>query len=233
MTITILPATVSSDARTLTSTGLQAFSTDPLNKALENYSSLNPTQRSEYLQWRTERNLDRMTGPGKFWFKAVDSATGDLVGYVGMLAPKKTRPESESSVDGWHASAPANTDLALFAAFVGKLEEMQERLMGRRDDYWCKFRRGMMFGGLANALTAVVSSMAVHPDYQGQGIAKRLLLKGLELADEAGEDVYLESTPGAKGLYLKVGFEVLEEFTVNDRFPMTVMLRKAGSKPSA
>lgn len=174
-----------------------------------------------------------MTGPGKFWFKAVDSATGDLVGYVGMLAPKKTRPDFESSVDGWHASAPANTDLALFAAFVGKLEEMQERLMGRRDDYWCKFRRGMMFGGLANALTAVVSSMAVHPDYQGQGIAKRLLLKGLELADEAGEDVYLESTPGAKGLYLKVGFEVLEEFTVNDRFPMTVMLRKAGSKPSA
>ena len=80
-----------------------------------------------------------MTGPGKFWFKAVDSTTGDLVGYVGMLAPKKTRPEPEGSVDGWHASAPANTDLALFAVFVGKLEEMQEKLMGRRDDYWCEF----------------------------------------------------------------------------------------------
>ena len=230
MTVTILPATVS-DARALTSTGLQAFSTDPLNKALENYSALDPTQRNEYLQWRTERNLDRMTGPGKSWFKAVDSATEDLVGYVGMLAPKKTRPGSESSTDEWHASAPANTDLELFAVFVGKLEEMQEKLMGGRDDYWCKFRRGMMFGGLANALTAVVSSMAVHPDYQGQGIAKRLLLRGLELADEAGEDVYLESTPGAKGLYLRVGFEVLEEFTVKDRFPMTVMLRRAGSKP--
>ena len=73
--------------------------------------------------------------------------------------------------------------------------------------------------------------MAVHPDYQGQGIAKRLLLKGLELADEAGEDVYLESTPGAKGLYQRVGFEVLEEFTVRATFPMTVMLRKAMSRP--
>ena len=129
MTVTILPATVS-DARALTSTGLQAFSTDPLNKALENYSALDPTQRNEYLQWRTERNLDRMTGPGKFWFKAVDSTTGDLVGYVGMLAPKKTRPEPERSVDEWHASAPANTDLELFATFVRKLEEMQEELMG-------------------------------------------------------------------------------------------------------
>jgi ribosomal protein S18 acetylase RimI-like enzyme len=69
--------------------------------------------------------------------------------------------------------------------------------------------------------------MAVHVDYQGQGIAKRLLFKGLELADEAGEDVYLESTPAAKGLYQRVGFEVLEEFTVKDEFPMTVMLRKA------
>lgn len=171
-----------------------------------------------------------MTGPGKFWFKAVDSATGNLVGYVGMLAPKKTRPEPESSVDEWHASAPANTDLELFAVFVGKLEEMQEKLMGGRDDYWCKFRRGMMFEGLANAFTAVVSSMAVHPDYQGQGIAKRLLLKGFELADEAGEDVYLESTPGAKGLYQRVGFELLEEFTVNEKFPMSVMLRKTKSQ---
>jgi len=72
--------------------------------------------------------------------------------------------------------------------------------------------------------------MTVHSDYQGQGIAKRLLLKGLEFPDEAGQDVYLESTPSGKGLYQRVGFEVLEEFTVKDTFPMTVMLRKATSK---
>jgi ribosomal protein S18 acetylase RimI-like enzyme len=81
-----------------------------------------------------------------------------------------------------------------------------------------------------NDSPVVVASMAVHVDYQGQGIAKQLLLKGLELADEAGEDVYLESTPAAKGVYLSVGFEVLEEFTVRDTFPMTVMLRKAKSQ---
>ena len=69
--------------------------------------------------------------------------------------------------------------------------------------------------------------MTVHPNYQGQGIAKRLLLKGLELSDEAGQDVYLESTPSGKGLYRRMGFEVLEEFIVRDTFPMTVMLRKA------
>lgn len=82
----------------------------------------------------------------------------------------------------------------------------------------------------ADAFDAVVSSMTVHPDYQGRGIAKRLLLQGLELAGEAGQDVYLESTPSGKGLYQRMGFEVLEEFTVKDTFPMTVMLRKAESK---
>lgn len=87
-----------------------------------------------------------------------------------------------------------------------------------------------MLTNLTDGLRAVVSSMAVHVDYQGQGIAKRLLLKGLELADEAGENVYLESTPAAKGFYQRVGFDVLEEFTVRDTFPMAAMLRKAKSQ---
>jgi hypothetical protein len=138
MAITILPVTPS-DAPSLTSLGLQAFSTDPLNAALEKYSTLDPTQRSEYLSWRTERNRRRMTGPGKFWFKAVDSATGNLVGYVGMLAPERSRPGPEA-VDEGLASAPANADMALWGDFVGRLEEMRERCMGGRGDYWCKFR---------------------------------------------------------------------------------------------
>jgi len=146
MTIDIVPAT-GPDAASLTSVGLQAFSTDPLNAALESYSSLDPTQRSEYLQWRTERNRRRMTGPGKFWFKAVDSATGNLVGYVGMLAPERSRPEPETP-DDWFASTPANADLELFGVFVGKLEEMKEKVMGARDDYWCKFASSKQVGSL-------------------------------------------------------------------------------------
>lgn len=72
--------------------------------------------------------------------------------------------------------------------------------------------------------------MAVDPAYQRRGIAKRLLLKVVELADEAGEDTYLESTPEAKKLYQSVGFEVLEEFAVKGEFPMTSYLRKAKAK---
>jgi len=137
MAIDIVPAT-GSDVGPLTIVGLQAFADDPLNKALEKVSELNQTQRSEHLEWRTQYNLRRMTGTGKFWFKAVDSANGHLIGYVGMLAPKNTRPENPSGVDESRAEVPANVDVGLLSVFERKCEEMRERHMGDRDDYWCK-----------------------------------------------------------------------------------------------
>jgi hypothetical protein len=136
MAITILPAT-SSDVVPLTIVGLQAFADDPLNKALEKFAELDPAQRSEHLQWRTQYNLRRMTGPGKFWFKAVDSATGELVGYVGMVGPKRTRPEPPK-IDENHAEVPANVDVELLGVFERTCEEMRKRHMGERDDYWCE-----------------------------------------------------------------------------------------------
>lgn len=148
MAIDIVLAT-GSDVGPLTIAGLQAFADDPLNKALEKVSELNPTERSTHLQWRTQYNLRRMTGPGKFWFKAVDSATGNLVGYVGMLAPKETRPEVPSDTDGSHAEVPANVDVELLAVFERKCEEMQKRHMAGRDDYWCKTLYGAAVGGFS------------------------------------------------------------------------------------
>lgn len=72
--------------------------------------------------------------------------------------------------------------------------------------------------------------MAVHPDYQGNGIAKRLLQKICEFADEAGQDVYLESTTAGQSLYKKGGFEVLGELSMLDgEYSLSSMLRKPKS----
>lgn len=76
--------------------------------------------------------------------------------------------------------------------------------------------------------------MAVHPDWQRRGIAKRLLLTVCAHADKAGQDVYLESAPPARKLYAANGFEVLkvddfaEMFDAPDGedFPLTYMLRR-------
>jgi len=69
--------------------------------------------------------------------------------------------------------------------------------------------------------------MAVDPDYQGHGIAKQLMQKLCELADEAQQDIYLESTVAGLSLYKKAGFEVLGELSMLDgEYLLSSMLRK-------
>lgn len=69
--------------------------------------------------------------------------------------------------------------------------------------------------------------MAVEPTYQGQGIAKQLLQKICELADKAGQDIYLESTKEGFSLYQKAGFEKVGEAPVLDgAYVLMSMLRK-------
>ena len=69
--------------------------------------------------------------------------------------------------------------------------------------------------------------MLVHPDYQGRGIAKRLLQRGLEEVDKVGQDVYLEGTEAGQSLYLTNGFEVVETITLmNGQYSMKAMIRR-------
>lgn len=70
--------------------------------------------------------------------------------------------------------------------------------------------------------------MVVHPDYQGQHIATKLLQRGLEEADKAGQDVYLEGTAAAKRLYYRCGFEDLEDIDLESvDYRLTAMIRHA------
>jgi ribosomal protein S18 acetylase RimI-like enzyme len=48
---------------------------------------------------------------------------------------------------------------------------------------------------------ADVCSMAVDPEWQGRGIGKLLLAEDCKRADQAGQDIYLESTVAGKRLY--------------------------------
>jgi GNAT superfamily N-acetyltransferase len=55
--------------------------------------------------------------------------------------------------------------------------------------------------------------LAVHPEFQRQGIGTTLLEWGMEGARD-GERVYLESSEAGMPLYLKKGFQILGEFRV-------------------
>lgn len=139
MAISILPATLA-DVRIMMPTGVKAFSSDPLNRAIENVDKATPEQRQDYLEWRIARNEKRMTGPGKHWFKAVDTDSGAIVGYTGIMAPEAESVNGlpEGKEPELNAATAAIMNKELYGEVERKLGEARERCMGARKDYWCK-----------------------------------------------------------------------------------------------
>lgn len=69
--------------------------------------------------------------------------------------------------------------------------------------------------------------MAVHPDFQAQGIGRKLLAEVCRLVDESSQDFYLESTPVGLKLYQNAGFESLGNIFFEGEYCLACMLRKA------
>jgi len=70
------------------------------------------------------------------------------------------------------------------------------------------------------ARRAIILRVAVHPDFQGRGIATELIERSFEelkkkQLDEVELDVDILKH-GAKGLYEKVGFQVVETFSLSE-----------------
>lgn len=62
--------------------------------------------------------------------------------------------------------------------------------------------------------------LAVHPDHQGGGLGRLLVLHGQQRASDAGRGVYLESTnPRNLGFYRSLGFRPTGEFTLQPDGP--------------
>lgn len=52
-----------------------------------------------------------------------------------------------------------------------------------------------------------IMDIAVHPDFQGHGIARRLVEWGINKAKEEAIPIELSATPAGSGLYAKLGFK--------------------------
>ena len=57
--------------------------------------------------------------------------------------------------------------------------------------------------------------LAVHPSYHGRGLGTRLIAPGLEAADKAGAQAYIEASPSGLPLYLKHGWEPVDELVID------------------
>lgn len=69
--------------------------------------------------------------------------------------------------------------------------------------------------------------LATDPGHQGQGIGSSLILTMLSRADGEGLPAYLETSKERNvAFYGRHGFEVVDQFTINDSPPMWLMWRE-------
>ncbi len=69
-------------------------------------------------------------------------------------------------------------------------------------------------------------SLAVHPDYYGKGLGKKLMDHTLEIIDKTGEPTYLESSnPKNHSFYHRLGYRKDHEIVLDGDTTITTMIR--------
>jgi hypothetical protein len=139
MAIKIIPAD-HNDAPRLVPIGIRAFKNDELHKRLENLEGLTPAELDQHMQWRIERNVRRMAGPHDHWYQAIDTETGEPVGYTGILAPEKGKTKGLFAADvETELPMPACINKEVHDMVAETSDRLRKEYMGVRGDYWCKF----------------------------------------------------------------------------------------------
>ncbi|KAK3683316.1 hypothetical protein B0T22DRAFT_384766 [Podospora appendiculata] len=130
----------------------------------------------------------------QYTFKAVDTATGDIVGIAMgdiFLRPRSEEERKNHGV-GWLEGAQRERAERV----LDPLHEMREKL----------------FGGEPYIYSHVIG---VDPKYQGRQAGRALAQWGIDLCERTQLPVYFESSPSSVGLYVKLGYERLNETIVH------------------
>ncbi|KAL4987972.1 acyl-CoA N-acyltransferase [Aspergillus falconensis] len=140
-------------------------------------------------------------------FKAVDPATGKLVGFARWAVYTEDQAVDKSVEELVQArlapDIPERRNEVAKEVYTGIQVGKRELLgVGALDsnEKGIKLRKRVE-----------LEAIFVHPDYQGKGIAKRFLAWGIEEADRLGVDVYLEATEAGRPVYERTGFQALKE----------------------
>ncbi|KAJ4374377.1 hypothetical protein N0V83_003118 [Neocucurbitaria cava] len=191
---------------------------------------LRPPEFSTRVSRFAKRLVPSFAHPHMHWVKAVLTSTGQVIGIAGWVGPghplHNVFRRSATDFYGWQktmnwsdediADMWAGVDLKAWEDTLAPDDEVRREVLGD-EPHWF----------LAPLLT--------WPEFQGRGVAKRLLNWAIEKADQTDPitPLYLESSAMARPVYMHVGFVPLGKKNMIRRGPAVVRgwrLRGGGGK---
>ena len=150
---------------------------------------------SEYVRKGHEMGL---SDPNVIYWKAVDPAAAnphEAIAYAIYRVYREDQPPSE--LGGPKRTPALSDDLG-----GDRRPEVWEALMDTNDVMQKKLIKGQRRLYLRNLCT--------HSEHMRRGAGTLLLVKGAEIAEQEGLDIWLSASPYGKLLYEKVGFHTIE-----------------------
>ncbi|KAK3946885.1 hypothetical protein QBC32DRAFT_319492 [Pseudoneurospora amorphoporcata] len=142
---------------------------------------------SEFRKAHTEGTLAWLhKAESQYTWKCVDVSTGEVVGMAlcdVFIQPRTTKEERAYPGIPW---------------LEGEQRERADRVLRPL----CEAREKVMGGGSY----IYVHAIAVDPKHQGRGAGAMIVKTLINLSDDSGLPIYLESSASAEGLYKKMGF---------------------------
>ncbi|KAI2464592.1 acyl-CoA N-acyltransferase [Annulohypoxylon bovei var. microspora] len=162
---------------------------------------------------RYARSLLRDRGVARHQ-KAVDPATGALVGYARWILPSGRSTAMDGSAEWAEAQVPD----------VGgderrRFEELAESAWwnGRKEMKHIDDKNDVVMDRILSAKPYIkLEYLAVHPENKGKGIATALVEGGIKFAEEIGVPVFVMSYKAGRGVYERLGFKEVDRVIQDD-----------------
>ncbi|PKX99868.1 acyl-CoA N-acyltransferase [Aspergillus campestris IBT 28561] len=198
MTYTIHPLTLEDIPETFTM-AQQAFSKS--NRHFYNPYPYSDESHAQLLERQLDFFKDR---PPNQAFKAVDDATGHIVGAAGWGVHVEDEPVTQTLKETVEARMQPRIPELCEDPFRGVYTAMNE---GRREVIGVVGGEG---GEVVRFKKRVeLQFLHTHPEYQRRGIGSALLKRFLEETAGLGLMLYLQATDEGRPLYEKIGFEAV------------------------